>query len=215
MRLKTGDIFSFELSDGSQAFGQVILMPSKQCFGKTQPPLHPESYLHFFSNTFFVNLFRHRSADGVVPASFDVLVKGLVVDKAAATDKLWRRVDCKREVRVQELDFPECLCSGYAGNYFCKGELALRVPYPESELTARGPLPTIVNSYSTASVYCFYAGLTGLLDDRGIILGNLSNVDLRYDTQKRQAVIKDISIDINLPYYQLALNAGYDLKRFY
>ena len=205
---KTGDIFSFKISEQEYGFGQVILDVYNQ--GMKRGLIDKSSRIYFGTNeTILIDVFKYTSIESTFdPSKSERLIPGLFTSHADILLGYWQIIG-DRPIDTKKIDFPEFLShQGQSKGQFTKGEVSVSIEMDFQEVESLALFPTEISSINVPK---FAAFLLGKNDDQKM---NLGNHDIRFSKEKEKIYSK-LPEEFKQDYYSLSSSKGFDIERFY
>ena len=209
-KYQTGDLFAVPLAGGSYVTGRIMLDVKQQCI---KPKLITgESPMAFYSGTVLVEIYRETTAEPTAQRS-EVLIPGIYIDPEPLKDGAWSIIG-HIDVDPQTVEFPESVNPFNTTINLTRGEVSLPLGPGIDEW--RGiSIPQAINSpYLLPDTCLFYLGQTDKIDPRKLKAAQLTDRDLRFN-ERRTEVYEALGLAPEQPYYQFALQHGFDTARFY
>ena len=214
-KYKHGDIFSIPLSEKEFAFGRILLDVENQCVKKKK--LLADSSLSFFNGVLLISLYKQSASDPENFKASDTLIDACFVGRQSflSTGK-WKIVG-HEPVDVEALDFPEFVnAAGAFDAEFVKGEISRTFEQLIKDTQALNIHPSSFPGLHLAAAYLYMTGreneITQKFAEKKVL--DLHARDLRFSPQ-RGVYLEKANYNAGKSYYENALEAGFDLKRFY
>lgn len=216
-KYQSGDVFAFELVPGEYAFGRLILDLYRQCWKTGKADKHgvlgvadrDAIYFELFRQTSATKSFNKRDTT--------VLIPGMYAANYSLEDGDWEVVD-HVPVEPEKVDFPEFLTiDGAFHGTFIKGELSHRIEMPAEEINdVIGIFPNMKALISVPEFVLFALGRADEIRESRRNLRDMNKEDIRFsEHRKRIYDLLPSEFNSGKPYYELAREKGFDLKRFF
>ncbi|MCG8571940.1 MAG: Imm26 family immunity protein [Spirochaetes bacterium] len=198
---KTGDVFTFQSNSGSTFYGRIVLDFKKQC---VQPKLIERANpLYGWNGMLLVEVFKNENYQDVS----NLLIPGVVVNTRFAEKDAWQFID-NIAVDPEQVDFPEAIIAVGMNLHFSKGEVRIELPIHYDYYKTFPARLSIKNSMRLGKISEHYVKNPESKD------GPLSQSDIRF-TSYHSDIWNLTELDPKMSYYDLAMQHGFDTKRFY
>jgi hypothetical protein len=212
-KFQTGDVFSFELPEGGHLSGRIMLDVNRQCIRPKR--VKADSTLGFFNRALLVEVYRQNTASPGKERA-ETLIPGVFVDQRALERGRWEIVG-HENVDPTKVEFPEALVTEGPRPQFIWGELALALNITYQDVMRIEVYSAIKPSVLLNEIAAYYLRRATSPNEPELPPGNiisLASSDLRFSAH-RDYVYQSLKRDLHQSYFEAALQAGYDLRRFY
>lgn len=166
----------------------------------------------FFGGSLLVETYR-RLSDTPDFGESEVLLKGVFVDARSLKRGHWKIID-HQAVDPTQVEFPEGLVATGRGANFQRGEINLPVALSGQDVHRIAVFPTQQSSLALADISLYYLGLKRLIEHEYGDSRHLRYSDLRF-SDHRSKIYQLLGEDESQTYYQMSMQLGYDIARFY
>lgn len=212
--IKSGDIFSIQISPTEFAFGKVNLNIQTQCVDKNL--ITKNNPLSSFEDVILIEIYRETSKNNL-PEKREVLIPGLLTLSEFFNRGVFPVVGFS-EVVPQNVDFPESLTvEGVTQAGFVKGEIKHIFPMGIEAIESIKIYPKTLPPIILPEIILYQLGRKEEIKNPALVnkeLRNLNRHDLRF-SEHRQKVYEKAGLDPNESYYEMSKRMGFDLARFY
>jgi Immunity protein 26 len=213
-KYKAGDIFSLQLPTGEYMNGRVILDVKQQCI---RPKLlESGSPLGFHNGHVLTEIYKQTFSEQSAVRS-DILIPGIWTDSGSLKDGHWKIVG-HEAVDPTQIEFPEAFV-GYGARtiLFLRGELKLPIDMTNEENDQLHIRDTARASGLLGEICLYSLGREDEINDPDLVdveLRSLKHSDLRFNEFRSEAY-RRLGEDEDIPYFEMSLKHGYDIRRFY
>jgi hypothetical protein len=212
-KFKTGDIFTFRLTDDEYLTGRIVLDIQRQC---ARPRLiKPGSPLASHNPSLLVEIYRSTSRAPTASRA-EVLIPCIFVGTESLKSGDWSIVG-REDIDPTRVEFPENLIGRGVRSAFVKGEIRAPIELELSDLRRISSYPSVWPSRVLKQICLYKLGRKEEIDKtrfRNLEVFNPQRYDLRF-SEYRSEFYRMIGELEDQSYYEMSLRFGRDLKRFY
>lgn len=215
IKVRTGDIFSVEVSKNEFIFGRVLFDVVNQYMERGFDK-EINNYMGFFNKCFLIETFV-----GVHPSFESIDIKEKAVISSFVSKDFFEDNDFECniihniKIDAKKVSFPEVLSLINSNYFFSVGELQIPISLTKEEYERIKVNPCFGSGYWDIVATLDLSGRTDLIEDGDQMDNYFRYSDIRSLPDIRKIIYSRIGEDLNQSYYELALKNDFDLARLY